>query len=395
MTLEELSNSLLSSQREFVTNNNQRLDEIEKKINRAGISGSAPDQSNLAADLRAFNLANAANGPALDQDGYKKYLNALDRYMRAGDRSLSSEVLNDLARGSDPSGGYWVPPDRSGRMAEILRLTSPMRQVADIQPISSDSLTGPIDNDQFDSGWVGEQDDRPDTNSAQIGQWEIPVHEQYAQPKATQQLLDDAEVNVEAWVTKKVFDLLGRKENAAFVNGDANKKPKGFLTYPTSAAADATRPWGTLQYVPTGAAASFASSNPADCLIDLVFSLKSTYRAGAAFAMNSTTAGTVRKFKDSQGRYLWQDSLQEGQPNMLLGYPVIFFEDMPDLGASNFPVAFGNWKRAYQIVDHRSGIRVLRDPFTKKGYVKFYTTKRVGGGVIQFDCLKLLKCATS
>jgi HK97 family phage major capsid protein len=217
-------------------------------------------------------------------------------------------------------------------------------------------------------------------------------------PKASQKVLDDAALNVEDWLGNKVVSRFARQEAAAFISGNGVLKPRGILSYPTATTADATRAWGTLQHVITGHASSFiaptTSASPADCLVDTVYSLKATYRIGARWFMNSLTAGTVRKFKDADGKFVWTDRISENQPPLLLGYPVEFAEDLPDVGAGNFPIMFGDLSAAYQVVD-RLGIRVLRDPYTQKGWVLFYSTMRVGGAVVNSEALKLLKVAAS
>ena len=269
--------------------------------------------------------------------------------------------------------------------------------------IGTDKLVIPLDVEEAASGgWVGEKASRADTNTPGVGEQTIEVFEQYAQPKATQRLLDDAEVDIEAWLAGKIADILTRTENTAFVSGNGVNKPKGFLGYASAAVttADASRDWGKLQYIATGAAGAFASPNasasrlPADVLIDLIQATKPLYRANGRFAMNRATAGAVRKLKDGDNNYLWQPSIVAGQPDQLLGYPVSELEDMPDIASNTFSIAFGDFRRGYQVID-RQGIRVLRDPYTEKPFVKFYTTKRVGGDVTDFDAIKLLKFGTS
>jgi HK97 family phage major capsid protein len=220
-----------------------------------------------------------------------------------------------------------------------------------------------------------------------------------AMPKATQTILDDSAIVIEEWLAQRVADKLSRMENAAFVNGDGVAKPRGFMNQ--TFVANASFSWGNnVGYVPTGFATGFlvpvaaTGVSPADCLYNMVYTLKSDYRANATWVMNSNTAAIVRKFKDAQARFLWTDSLIAGQPSFLMGYPVAIAEDMPDVGTDTFPIAFGDFRRAYIIVD-RVGVRILRDPFSAKPYVLFYTTKRVGGGVADYDAYKVLKVAAS
>ena len=213
--------------------------------------------------------------------------------------------------------------------------------------------------------------------------------------KASQQLLDDAAIDVGLWLVGKVSTRFAQKEGAAFVSGDGVGKPRGFVDYGATAVTtdDATRPWGKLQYVPTGVADNFGTT-PGDALIDLTAELKSEYLPNASWLMNRRSAAKVRKFKDGDGNYLWQPNAQQGNPPLLLGYPVRLAEDMPSVGAGTFPVAFGDFRRGYTIVE-RLGLRVLRDPYSEKPYVLFYCYNRVGGDVTNFEAIKLLKCATS
>ncbi|MCH8347365.1 MAG: phage major capsid protein, partial [Proteobacteria bacterium] len=211
-----------------------------------------------------------------------------------------------------------------------------------------------------------------------------------ANPAATQSMLDDAFFNVEEWLAEELAQEFGQKEGAAFVNGDGTNKPKGYLQYTTAATDDASRAFGTLQHVATGVAGNFPASDPSDILIDLIYALRPVYRAGAIFVMNTNLVAEIRKFKDADGDYLWKPGLAEGVPSTLLGYPVVEAEDMPDKATDSLSIAFGNFKRGYIITD-RTGTRVLRDPFSNKPFVHFYTTKRVGGGVVNSEAIKLLK----
>jgi HK97 family phage major capsid protein len=278
----------------------------------------------------------------------------------------------------------------SGQIVKKVFDTTPWRQYCSTQTISTASLEGLEDRGEVGSGWVAEQGTRTETSSPEIGKWSIPVHELYAEPRATQKLLDDSSVDIESWLVGKIAEKFARVQNNAFVNGSGVDKPRGFATYPTAATPDSTRPWGTIEHVATGNAGAFPSSNPADVLMDVIYALKATYRQGAMWACPKEVLGEIRKMKDSDGQYLWRPGLSEGEPSRLLDYAIIESEDIPALAAGSLSVAFGNFSRAYQIVD-RIGIRVLRDPFTSKPYVKFYTTTRVGGAVIDYEALKFVK----
>jgi len=319
---------------------------------------------------------------AKDLDAYKA---AFDRYLRKDDRALTPDETKALSVGSDPDGGYVVNPDLSGRIVMKVFETSPMRAYASIQTISTDALEGLFDLEEAASGWVAETDTRAETTTPQVGKWRIPVHELYAKPKATQKLLDDAEINMEAWLASKVSEKFARDEAAAFVNGNGVGKPRGFLTY-----ADGTTLPGTIEQFDTGANGAFASApGGADVLLSALYGLKQQYRANATWFMNRTTTGLVRRLKDSNGEFVWSPGIAAGQPATLLGYPVAAFEDMPDPATGSLSIAVGDMREGYQIVD-RIGIRTLRDPYSAKPYVEFYTTKRVGGDVVNFEAVKII-----
>jgi HK97 family phage major capsid protein len=267
--------------------------------------------------------------------------------------------------------------------------TSPMRAYASVQVISTDALEGLFDLNEASSGWVGETDTRSETNTPQLGKWRIPTHELYAKPTATQKLLDDAEINMEAWLAGKVAEKFARDEATAFVTGSGIGRPRGFLTY----ASGTTLP-GTIERFDTGVNGAFAAApNGGDVLINALYGLKAQYRANATWFMNRATTTLVRKLKDQDGAYLWSPGIAAGQPATLLGYPVAAFEDMPSPATDSLSIAVGDMREAYQIVD-RIGIRTLRDPFSSKPYVEFYTTKRVGGDVVNFEAIKLIECTS-
>lgn len=331
-------------------------------------------------------------GDVSPEEAYDAYQNAFKRYLRVDVQGLTMDEQKALAVGSAPDGGYYVEPVRSNRMIEKIFETSAMRSIAEQITISSTSIRYPVDRDEASSGWVGETEGRPETGTPQIGQLEIPVHEQYANPKATQSILDDAQIDLEAWLDGKISDKFAREENAGFVNGDGVTKPKGFLTLPTATTEDDSRQFGTLQHIVSGKSGDFADIDPGDALISLVFKLKAAYRAGARWVMNRSTVATVRKLKYGDGTYMWQPNFQNLQATLLLGFPISEFEDMPDIAANTLSIGFGNFRLGYVIVD-RQGVRQLRDPFTAKPFIHFYTTKRTGGGVTDSDAIKLLKFA--
>lgn len=314
-----------------------------------------------------------------------------------------------LAVNDDTAGGYMVHADLTGRIVKRVFETSPIRSYAAVASISTDALEGPKDFDQGTATWVAEAGSRSQTATPKIGMWRIPTHELYAQPAATQKLLDDAAWDPETWLAAKIADKFARTENAAFVNGDGVGKPRGFLVEAlisdaanASASYDLYNQDNKIGYIPTGVSGAFpnapasasdgAVANP---IIDLIYALKTNYRdmAGTAFAMHRTSYAAVRKLRDNFGNYLWQPGFN-GQPATLFGYPIAEFNDMPAIGANSLSIAFANWREAYQIVD-RIGIRVLRDPYTAKPFVLFYTTKRTGGATLNFEAIKLLKFSAS
>src|SRR5690606_13987832 len=299
---------------------------------------------------------------------------------RKNERMLSAEEVKTLSAGSDPDGGYFVTPDVSGRIVTKVYETSPMRQVASQQTISTDALEGIEDLDEAGAAYAGEQSTSGNTDTPEIGKWKIPVFWIDTEPKATQQLLDDAAVDVEGWLAGKVADKFARFENKEFVAG-ATGKIRGFTSYPTAADSGSGVDWGKLGHVLSGKSGAFADSNPADKLFDLVGCLKDAYLGNARWMMRRSLVSTIRKFKNGTGDYIWQPALTLGTPETLLGYPVVRAEDMPALATGSISLAFGDFSAGYQIVD-RQGIRVLRDPYTSKPFVKFYTTKRTGGGVV-------------
>jgi HK97 family phage major capsid protein len=320
---------------------------------------------------------------AADMDGYKA---AFDTFLRKGEEVMGPDERKALSVGTDPDGGYVVNPDLSGRIVLKVFESSPMRAYASVQVISSDALEGLFDLNEASSGWVGETDSRPETNTPQLGKWRIPAHELYAKPKATQKLLDDASINMEAWLASKVSEKFARDEANAFVVGNGVNKPRGFLTYSSGT----TLP-GTIERFDTGVNGAFAAApNGGDVLINALYGLKQQYRANATWFMNRATLKLTRKLKDSDGAYLWSPGIAAGQPASLLGYPVASFEDMPDPATDSLSIAVGDMREAYQIVD-RLGIRTLRDPYSAKPYVEFYTTKRVGGDVVNFEAIKLIE----
>jgi len=363
-----------------------RLDQIETVMNRSGQAGQSDWQNTEAA---AFAMeCKSHTGAEFGRGDYTTYKSALRNYIRRNSAGAGVDEIKALSAGSDPDGGYWVTPDISGRIATLLQETSPIRQVANVVTIGTDKLEGVAHVGEAGAGWVGETDPRPETASPVLEQYSIPVHELYAEPRATQRLLDDAMFNVDEWLSAKIAERLARLENSAFVSGDGNGKPRGFLTY--AAGTPSAEGFDVIEQIESGAAGGFAAANAGDNLINMVFALKARYRENAVFMMRRSTLAAVRKLKDGDGNYLWTPDFQMKQGGTLLGFDVVEAEDMPEIAADSLSIAFGDFNEGYQIVD-RQGIRILRDNLTAKPYVKFYTTKRVGGAVTNFDAIKLMK----
>jgi HK97 family phage major capsid protein len=325
--------------------------------------------------------------------GAREHKAAFDAYVRHGESAnLRALETKAMSVGSAPDGGYLVPDEVEKTIGERLTLISPIRSIAGVREISGNVYKKPFMTAGPAVGWVGETDARSQTTSPTLAELTFPAMELYAMPAASATLLEDSAVNIDQWIAGEVEQVFAAQEGAAFVNGDGTNKPKGFLQYTT--VAEASWAWTKIGYVATGAAGDFDADAPVDAIIDLIYALKAGYRQNGNFVMNRKTQAAVRKLKDANGDYLWSPPMQTNGRASLLTYPVVEAEEMPDIAANAYPIAFGDFRRGYLVVD-RQGVRVLRDPFSAKPYVLFYTTKRVGGGVQDFDAIKLLKFAAS
>lgn len=320
---------------------------------------------------------------------------AFAAYLRSGDDDgLRGLVLEGKAMSTAVAadGGYLIDPQTADTIRSMLVSTSSIRSIASVAHVEASSFDVLIDRSEVGSGWATETGSQAESSTPAIERISIKLHELSAMPKASQRLLDDSAFDVEGWLAGKIATRFIRAESAAFVNGDGVDKPKGFLLPPK--VANASWSWGSLGYVASGAAADFPTTNAADCIVNLVYALAADYRANATFVMNSKTAGAVRKMKDADGRFMWSDGLAAAEPARLMGYPVLICEDMPDIAANAYAIAFGDFASGYTIAE-RPDLRVLRDPFSAKPHVLFYATKRVGGDVTDFAAIKLLKFALS
>ena len=323
---------------------------------------------------------------------HKKAFNA---YLRSGDddglrgvalegKALSTTIAAD--------GGYLVDPQTADLIRSMLLSTASLRAVSNVVTVDSSNYDVLIDRSEVGSGWATETAASTETATPVIERISIRLHELAAMPKASQRILDDSAFDVEGWLAGKIATRFIRAEASAFINGDGIDKPKGILL--PAKVANASWAWGSLGYVPSGAAADFTTTNAVDCIVNLVYALGADYRANATFIMNSKTAGAVRKMKDADGRFLWSDGLAAAAPALLMGYAVVICEDMPDIAANAYAIAFGDFRAGYTIAE-RPDLRILRDPFSAKPNVLFYANKRVGGDVTDYAAIKLLKFAIS
>ena len=315
----------------------------------------------------------------------------------AGLRELQRKAMNMT---TPEEGGFAIPTDLDREILSLMRVENVMRQICNVITVGTSDYKKLVNKHGATVGWVGETDTRPQTGTPNLAQLVPYMGEIYAMPAATQQNLDDSFFSVEAFLSEEIAAEFAEEEETVFVSGNGTKKPKGFLDYAVATTADGTRAFGTLQYRATGTAGGFRPiggspvGNPADDIIDLVGDLKKKMLSGAVFLACKAIYTAIRKFKDANGNYIWQPSIQAGKPDLLLGYPAIICEAMPGLVSGASALAFGNFKRGYKIVD-RMGTRVLRDPFTAKPYILFYTTKRVGGMVEDSEAIKILKLSAS
>ncbi len=333
---------------------------------------------------------------SIEKKAFNAYLrNGDESYMRGGHLEEKAGSTSRLHVGVDNSGGYLVATETSDKINSTLRGSPSLRSIASVIQIESATYEVLVDRNGFGSSWLSDSEQpvlRTDTPNTDI--IKIHLNEMAALPKISQRLLDDGAFDIESWLASRISDQFSRSEGKSFITGSGTNQPKGILLYPITAYNPDSQNWNNLGYVPTGQSADFKGDNPADSLIDLVYSLAAPYRANATFVMNSKTAGVVRKMKDSEGRFLWGDGMLTGEPARLLGYPVLIVEDMHDVSANQYPIAFGDFNAGYTIVE-RPDMRIQRDPFTQKPHVLFFATKRVGGGVVDFNAIRLLKIAAT
>ncbi len=385
----------MSAFEHYRQSNDERLSEIERRGGADVITeekmariDTALDEQKRALDALAVKRARPDLGRGAAQPSAVRQ--AFDAYVRRGDEAaLRQTELKAMSAGSDADGGYLVPDELDTEIGRRLSELSPIRSIATVRQVSGAVLKKPFALGGMATGWVGETDARPQTNTPQLTELQFPTMELYAMPAATASLIEDSAVDIEGWIASEVEAAFAEQEGAAFVTGDGVNKPRGFLDYPS--VADDSWSWGNLGFVATGAAGAFGA-DPSDRLVELIYALKAGHRQNGRFVMNRKTQALIRKFKDADGNYLWMPPAGAGQAASLMGFPVVEAEDMPDVAANALALAFGDFRRGYLVVD-RTGVRILRDPYSAKPYVLLYTTKRVGGGVQNFEAIKLLKFA--
>ncbi len=378
----------------FKEANDDRLGQIEKRMSSDVLTSEKVDRISRAMDQ--LTVKNSRPPLGRDKPGSaqpSEHKSAFDDYVRRGDeRALNQMEAKAFSVGTPSDGGYLVPSEMETEIGKRMSQLSPIRAISTVRQISAGVLKKPFATSGFAAGWSAETAARTQSATPVLAELQFPAMELYAMPAATVSLLDDAAVDMDQWIAAEVEAVFAEQEGTAFITGDGVNKPKGFLSYTN--VAEASWSWGNLGYIATGVAGALPASNPSDVLIDTMYALKAGYRQNGSWVMNRKSQAVVRKLKDAQGNYLWQPPATAGAQAQLMGFPLVEAEDMPDIAASATPIAFGNFQRGYLVVD-RVGVRILRDPYSAKPYVLFYTTKRVGGGVQDFNAIKLLKFSVS
>ena len=394
--LEEIKSSFEA----YKKTNDERLEELKKGNGKAGeleeklakIEADIQTREARISELEAKFNRPEFGGKTADDMAKAEHKKAFNEYLRKGmDDGLKDLQIKAMSIGTDADGGYAVPTEMSTEIYKYLEASSVMRQVCNVRAVGTEDIKQLVDIGGVNSGWVAETDQRSETNSPQLAQVTPFFGELYANPSATQKAIDDIFFDVEAWLSESIAREFAKAENLAFTTGNGTNKPKGLLAVTMATTDDDTRAFGTFQYLKTGAASTLPATNPGDLLIDLIMSVKPKYHSNARFMFNRTTLAEIRKLKDGQNNYLWQLGFSENSPSTILGFPYAINDDMPSIGANALCMAFGDFREAYTILD-RVGIRVLRDPYTNKPYVNFYTTQRVGNMILNSEAVKFVKC---
>jgi len=389
--------SFLGAFEAFKDANDERLEALETRGSDDVVLREKVERINDALDRQQRTLdrlALKAARPGLDGTQpapVDEHKSAFLRFVRSGDRAgLAGLDKKSLSTAQDADGGYLAPLDTERQVTTRMKDISPIRAIATVREIGANVFRKPVSEGGMAAGWVSETGARPETNTASLAALDFPTMELYAMPAASQTLLDDSVVDIEQWLADEIQAEFAVQEGAAFISGDGVNQPRGLLSYPI--VDDAVQTHGEIGAISTGTDGGFDAGDPADALLELIYTPKAAFRSNGRFLMNRSVVGQIRKFKDADGNYIWQPPGQAGAPASLFGYPVSESEDMPAISSGSVSIAFGDFARGYLVVD-RVGLRVLRDPYSAKPYVLFYTTKRVGGGVQDFDAIKLLRFA--
>lgn len=392
----EIVASMMEALTAYRDANDERLEALEKRGSTDPLLADKLARIDAVLDANTDQLtrlsagsAHLAQRPRLETSSAfnlrSDHARAFESYVRVG--ATAGLQQKAMEAGTDADGGILVPKEAETTIGDHLSALSPMRTIATVREVSSTVFRKPVTTDGFDAGWVAENANRPETGSVVLSEIAFPTMELYAMPAATATLLDDAAIDIDTWLAGEVDAAFAEQESSAFVNGDGATQPLGFLSAPTID--EASWAWSKLGTVSTGVDGDFPTTDPSEVLIDLVYTLKSTYRQNGTFVMNRSTQAALRKMRDADGNYIWTPPAAAGSQAALLGFPVVEMEHMPSVGSDAKAIAFGDFRRGYLIVD-RIGVRLLRDPYTAKPYVLFYVTKRVGGGIQDFDAIKLL-----
>lgn len=383
----------------LTTKTEDRFNQMETALNRLPSGGTGDDDAALLAKHALdFEITQRTSkggvtyrgrptADEVDIEAYKSWDDAFGAYLRLDEKGMHSpEEMKALSVGRNPDGGYLVPTARSNRIIERIFETSPLRQLATVETIGSEALEIGLDLEEAESGWIGEEKKPGETNTPGVGAQRIVVHEQFAQPGATAKFLEDAAIDVEAWLERKVSDKFARDEATAFILGDGVAKPRGILSYNLNF----TGEFGRAQTL--AIKSGLAAGITADAIVTAPFTLKAQYMARGVWMMGRRGVQQIMMLKDNDGQYLWRPGLADGQPASLGGYRVQNAEDMPAVAANSLSYGFGDWREAYTVVD-RLGITTIRDNLTAKPKVLFYSRKRVGGDVTDFDAYMVIQTA--
>ena len=385
----------------FKQTNDERLCNVEKQIGCDPLTEEKMNQINRSLERQKSSIDSLLlkrQRPSIHHHtaitpAKLEHKQAFEHYVRCGkETGLRSLEEKSMSSSLDSDGGYLVPEEIANDIGKRLSASSPIRSIASVRTVSSSMYKKPFAISGPAVGWVSEKAIRGETNSPRLDELQFPTMELYAMPAATASLLEDSAIDLDSWIAEEIEAAFSEQESTAFVSGNGSDRPKGFLT--ASKISEKSWSWGKLGYIKTGARGNFSTSNASDVLIDTIYALKAGYRQNAHWVMNRKSQASVRKLKDADGNYLWQAPSSANVHARLMGFPVVESEDMPDIAPDSYSIAFGDFRRGYLIID-RAGVRVLRDPYSSKPYVLFYTTKRVGGGIQDFDAIKLIKFGTA